>query len=126
MAVVGDESSDRWVSAASARIAGVCVDYARRERYQGITLTDLCAVAGVSERRVRGAFYEVYGTSPTSQLRKLALSEVRRALFKGSTARDAVTRVATDFGFAHLSRFAGQYRAAFGESPSMTVRRAMA
>jgi len=37
-----------------------------------------------------------------------------------------VTRVATDFGFAHLSRFAGHYRAAFGESPSTTVRRAIA
>ena len=125
MAAVEVESSDQRVSAASIRIADVCVDYARRSRYQGITLTDLCAVAGVSERRVRGAFYDVYGTSPTAQLRKLALSEVRRALFEGSTARDAVTRVAADFGFAHLSRFAGHYRAAFGESPSTTIRRAM-
>src|SRR5262245_31843879 len=125
MAVVDVQRSGRRASAASVRIAEVCVDYAARERYQGITLPDLCAVAGVSERRVRGAFYDVYGASPTAQIRKLALSEVRRALFEGSTARDAVTRVATDLGFAHLSRFAGQYRAAFGEAPSMTVRRAM-
>jgi AraC family ethanolamine operon transcriptional activator len=73
---------------------------------------------------VRGAFYDVYGASPTAQLRRFALLEVRRALFEGSAARDAVTRIATDYGFGHLSRFAGQYRAAFGESPSATVRRA--
>ena len=34
---------------------------------------------------------------------------------------DAVTRAASEFGFWHLSRFAGQYRALFGESPSTTL-----
>jgi AraC-like DNA-binding protein len=31
--------------------------------------------------------------------------------------------VALYYGFAHLGRFAGEYRKAFGESPSETLRR---
>ena len=57
---------------------------------------------------------------------RAALREVRRALLDGPFARDPVTRAASDFGFWHLSRFAGQYRALFGESPSETVARARA
>ena len=62
--------------------------------------------------------------SPTAYLRVAALLEVRRALTEDPSARDAVTRAASDFGFWHLGRFAGHYRALFGESPSETVARA--
>ena len=40
-----------------------------------------------------------------------------------SVCVDAVTRAVSDFGFWHLGRFAGQYRALFGEPPSGTVAR---
>ncbi len=109
---------------ASLHIVRSCVQYAASVRYQGVTLSDLSAVAGVSERRVRDAFSEWHGVSPTAYLRAAALREVRRTLLNGPFARDPVTRAAYDFGFWHLSRFAGQYRALFGESPSATVARA--
>ncbi|MEU4714350.1 helix-turn-helix domain-containing protein [Micromonospora purpureochromogenes] len=35
----------------------------------------------------------------------------------------SVTAIAVQHGFAHLGRFAGEYRARFGESPSTTLRR---
>ena len=57
-------------------------------------------------------------------MRLAALREVRRSLIEQPHNRDAVTRAASDFGFWHLSRFAGHYRAVFGESPSETVMRA--
>jgi AraC-like DNA-binding protein len=107
----------------SVRVARACEDHARRARYQGVTLADLCVVAGASERRVRHAFYECYGMSPTAYLRVAALHEVRHELMEGPLARDAVSRAACDFGFWHLSRFASQYRALFGESPSATLNR---
>ena len=44
----------------SAKIARTCEDYARKWRYQNVTLADLCEASGVSERRVRSAFYECY------------------------------------------------------------------
>jgi AraC family ethanolamine operon transcriptional activator len=125
MAAVELNVEDRRASTSSQRITDACVGYATRVRFQRVTMADLCAVTGVSERRVRDAFYEVYGASPTSQLRHLALHEVRRALVEVQPVRDAVTRAAMDFGFGHLSRFAAHYRAAFGESPSSTLRHAM-
>jgi len=105
----------------SVRIARACEDHAARARYHSVTLADLCVASGVSERRVRHAFYECYGMSPTAYLRIAALHEVRHALLEGPPVRDVVSRAASDFGFWHLSRFAGQYRALFGESPSTTL-----
>jgi AraC-like DNA-binding protein len=105
----------------SVCIARACEERAAAARYQGVTLADLCAASEVSERRVRQAFYESYGMSPTAYLRIAALYEVRKALLLGPPTRDAVSRAASDFGFRHLSRFAGQYRALFGESPSATL-----
>ncbi len=108
----------------SQRIAGECIRHAERTRYHEVAIRDLCDASGVSERRVRHAFYDCFGVAPTTYLRALALHEVRRALLDGPMLRDAVTRVASDYGFQHLSRFAGQYRALFGEYPSDTVARA--
>jgi AraC-like DNA-binding protein len=108
----------------SVHIVGTCEEYAARSHYQSVTLADLCQASGVSERRIRHAFYECYGMSPTAHFRVAALTEVRRALLEESPMRDAVSRAASDFGFWHLSRFAGQYRALFGESPSETYARA--
>ena len=105
----------------SAEIARTCEDYARKWRYQNVTLADLCEASGVSERRVRSAFYECYQMSPTAYLRVTALNAVRRELVEGPYLRGAVSRAATDWGFWHLSRFAAQYRELFGESPRHTL-----
>jgi len=105
----------------SARIVRTCEDYARKWRYQNVTLAGLCEASGVSERRVRSAFYQCYQMSPTAYLRVAALNAVRRDLVEGPRPRNAVSRAATDWGFWHLSRFAAQYRALFGESPRHTL-----
>ena len=105
----------------SAKIARTCEDYARKWRYQNVTLAALCEASGVSERRVRSAFYECYQMSPTAYLRVTALNAVRRELVEGPHLRGAVSRAASDWGFWHLSRFAAQYRALFGESPRHTL-----
>jgi AraC-like DNA-binding protein len=118
--LAGDSSrSSPYQSArlTSARIVRTCEDYARKWRYQDVTLAGLCEASGVSERRVRSAFYECYQMSPTAYLRVAALNAVRRDLVEGPPLRDAVSHAATDWGFWHLSRFAAQYRALFGESP---------
>jgi AraC family transcriptional regulator, ethanolamine operon transcriptional activator len=111
----------RHVRPNCARVVRACEEFAASANYQGVTLAGLCGAAGVSERRVRQAFYDCFGMSPTAYLRVAALNEVRRELVEGAPRHDAVTRAAADFGFWHLSRFAGQYRALFGESPSTTV-----
>jgi len=86
------------------------------------SLADLCSAAGVSHRTLNRAFRAVRGTTPTRYLHALRLSEARRTL-ASETVVTSVTEVATRFGFRELGRFAGEYRAAFGESPSETLRR---
>ena len=110
----------------STHVVRACMQYAASVQFHRVTLADLSAVSGVSERSVRNAFADCHGMSPTAYLRIAALTEVRRTLLEGPPARDAVTRAATDFGFWHLSRFASQYRELFDEAPSETVARARA
>ena len=100
-----------------------CKAYAASMRYHHVSLGELSTVAGAGERRVRAAFYDCEGMSPTAALRTAALEAVRQRLLEHPAFSDAVTRAASDFGFWHLSRFAGQYRALFGESPHETLTR---
>ena len=107
----------------SLPIVKACEGFAAASHYQSVTLSDLCRASNVSERRIRHAFYDCYGMSPTAYLRIAALHEVRHTLLAKGPMRDAVSRAASDFGFWHLSRFAGQYRVLFGETPSATCAR---
>jgi AraC-like DNA-binding protein len=54
-------------------------------------------------------------------LRRMHL--VRRALRENASAETTVTEVATRFGFWQFGRFAVEYKALFGESPSTTLAR---
>lgn len=54
-------------------------------------------------------------------LRDLRLQRVRDELLSGSGS--PVASVALRWGFEHMGRFATQYRQAFGETPSQTLRR---
>jgi transcriptional regulator GlxA family with amidase domain len=63
----------------------------------------------------------VRGTTPVRHLHALALAEARAAL--QDPAARSVKQVALRCGFRELGRFAADYRAAFGENPSETLRR---
>ena len=78
----------------------------------------------VNERVLRRAFQDTHGAPPSRYLRTLRLSEARRALLSTLDRDVTVTEIATLFGFAELGRFSVEYRAVFGESPSVTLRRA--
>jgi AraC family ethanolamine operon transcriptional activator len=91
---------------------------------EAVSIAQLSAVVGVSERSLRNAFYEVCATSPKKYLRLWQLHQVRRALRAAPRDHAAVTMAATRHGFNELGRFAGQYRSVFGEPPSVTLHRA--
>jgi len=86
-----------------------------------IPMLELCRLVGLSERTLRNAFYEVHGVSPKRWLKAERLRAVHTAL-SAATGAATVTGVATGFGFYELGRFAGIYKAAFGEAPSATLR----
>jgi transcriptional regulator GlxA family with amidase domain len=89
---------------------------------EAVSISELCRVAGVSERSLRNAFYDVRGMSPKRWAVRARLAEVRRALGDANGTRGAVTTIATNYGFLELGRFASTYKTVFGETPSATLR----
>jgi AraC-like DNA-binding protein len=88
-----------------------------------ITIASLSLTVGVSERTLRNAFADVHRESPKRYLLHRRLRDARQALSDPANTSATVTSVATDLGFYELGRFALQYKALFGESPSQTLRR---
>jgi AraC family ethanolamine operon transcriptional activator len=86
-----------------------------------VPISQLSHVAGLSERGLRKAFHSVRGMSPKRYLLTERLLRAHLALSDaGSNA--TVSDVATAYGFYELGRFAGSYKAVFGEAPSDTLR----
>lgn len=88
-----------------------------------ITIGRLCEVAAIGERGLQKAFELRRGMSPLRYLAERRLAAARRRLEQQDDGAD-VTRVALGLGFFNLGRFASEYRALFGETPSLTRRRA--
>lgn len=94
----------------------------RRER--PVYLVDICKAIGASERTLRAACQEQFGLSPTRYLWLRRMYLARRRLTNAEARPISVTDVAMANGFWELGRFAAEYRSLFGETPSMTLRRA--
>ena len=85
------------------------------------SIVDICAVVGVSERRLQYAFRTYVDMSPLTYLRLCRLNRVRATLRAADPQTTTVTAVAMGFGFFHLGRFALDYKRLFDESPSATL-----
>ena len=86
-------------------------------------MQELCELIVVSDRTLRVCCAGFLGMSPIRYLLLRRLREVRRALRDADPNMAKVAEIAQRFGFWELGRFAGRYRATFGESPSTTLRR---
>ncbi|HKR40533.1 MAG TPA: helix-turn-helix domain-containing protein [Paraburkholderia sp.] len=84
-----------------------------------LTIAELCVQLDMCRRTLQYAFREALDLNPVAYLRAVRLNHVRRELRLG----ESVTTAATRWGFWHLGNFAQDYRAMFGELPSVTSRR---
>jgi AraC-like DNA-binding protein len=120
---------EAWWPADSAREVGASAALQRAEEFlaahmqEAVSLPEVAAAAGVSIRTITRAFRKKHGVGPIGFLRRLRLQATRRALLAAEPGLDSITNVALRYGFVHLGRFAGEYRKAFGEPPSETLRR---
>ncbi len=89
-----------------------------------ISLTDVSQAAGVTPRMLQLAYKSAFGMSPMHALQQERLRLVRFDLMSGEAVN--VSDAALRWGFAHLGRFAADYRRAFGEMPRETLARANA
>jgi AraC-like DNA-binding protein len=93
-------------------------------RDRSLSLPQLCAELGVAERTLRICCSQLLGMSPLRYARLRRLNLVRSALLRANPKASTVAMIAGTYGFSELGRFAAAYRAAFGETPSATLRRA--
>jgi AraC-like DNA-binding protein len=98
------------------------LDAMHAEPWRQYTAADLAEIAGVGVRVLQESFRRHVGMSPLTYLRRLRLDGVHAELTRADPWRASVSEVAYRWGFTHLGRFAGAYRARYGESPSQTLR----
>jgi AraC-like DNA-binding protein len=91
---------------------------------RSLQIPELSELIGVSDQTLRSCCAEFLGVSPSRYVLLRRLKQVRRALRDAAPNMANVAELARGYGFTELGRFAGTYRAAFGESPSTTLRRA--
>ena len=124
--IPGDQNTKRANSRISRREA-----VERAEAYllthlgAAVSVAELCRVVGLRERALRNAFYDIRGLSPKQYTLRLRLYGARRDLCHApAVGRTTVASIAARYGFFELGRFAGAYKAMFGEAPSATLRSA--
>jgi len=107
-------------------IAQRAENFMRQNLRRYIYMHEICDAAGVSERALRYAFEDLFGTSPNRYLSMLRLCAACRGLSMADATRKSVKAVALSCGLWDLSRFADNYRRVFGELPRDTLMRAPA
>jgi AraC-like DNA-binding protein len=109
----GGSLSERIVRRAARLIEDHCAE--------PLGTPDIAESVGVSTRALQAGFRARLGTTPMAYLRRARLARVHDMLMDGSA--HSVAEAAHRWGVTHLGRLSGDYRAAFGESPSETLAR---
>ena len=105
-----------------SQIVRKCEDYTLNLDGRRPYLSELCAIANVSERTLQYAFRDIMGMSPLTYLHRLRLHRARDELRKAKSGSTSVTDVAMNWGFWHFGEFSRAYKNCFGEVPSVTLR----
>ncbi len=109
--------------AAGRRPVYKVADYLEAYWDQPLTVEMLARVSGVSARTLFYSFRAQFGYSPMEFVRRIRLERARQML-AGDDRALSVTSVALSCGFGNFGHFAGYYKKAFGEAPSVTLARA--
>lgn len=102
-------------------IVRIAEHYAETHCEADAGVEDMAHAAAVSLSTLTRIFLKYRGYSPSAFVKRAKLAHARRLLESG--AATTVVGVALRCGFANPSRFANDYREAFGESPTETLRR---
>jgi AraC family ethanolamine operon transcriptional activator len=103
------------------QIIRMSMEFVEQHDGEYLSVEQLAAAAGVSERTLRDAFQHYFGLAPVRYLNRRTLHQVRNALKAADPSVATVTEIATQFGVWQLGRFARDYRFLFGELPSETL-----
>jgi AraC-like DNA-binding protein len=114
-----ERSGVRQHAAVMARLE----DFLAAHHDRSVYLAEICTAVGVSERMLRVCCHEQLGIGPLRFLWLRRMHFARRALIRADPGVTTVSEIAANHGFLEFGRFSVQYRALFGESPSVSLRR---
>ncbi|MBI5278576.1 MAG: helix-turn-helix domain-containing protein [Burkholderiales bacterium] len=110
-------------SPAAPRVVRLAEEFMLQRLREPITVQEVTAACGVSRRSLFAAFQAHHACGPMAWLRQRRLEAARGLLEKPARDGLRVADVALELGFAHVGEFAAAYGRAFGETPSVTLRR---
>ena len=87
-----------------------------------ISIADIASAAGIHAHTLYKGFRTYLNTTPKAYLKRKRLECARRSLLEASPDCTYVADIALKWGFSNLGHFAADYRQAFGELPSETLR----
>lgn len=117
------EMYDRAGLACSPYYVHRAEDYIRAHLREPISIDDLVAVANVSVRSLFNGFRQFRDQTPMGYVKALRLDLAREELLQADPSERSVTDIALACGFTHMSKFAQDFTARFGERPSMLLGR---
>ncbi|MFD1212771.1 AraC family transcriptional regulator [Arthrobacter sp. GCM10027362] len=106
-----------------SRLAVRLQELIRAHAHEDLSALDIAQALGLPLRTLQHVVRRELDTTLSAMVRQTRLERCRSALLAADPATASVTEIALQSGFGHLSRFAASYRAAYGESPSETLRR---
>lgn len=119
-----DEPAGRSPRPASRLQVEKAEEFIRAMAGEPVSVGEVAAYLGIGARSLQLAFRKLRGKTPRQYLLEQRLSLLHERLCRPQSG-DTVTSICHDCGIANPGRFAAQYRAAFGEQPSDTLRRAL-
>lgn len=111
----------------SKRLRGVrkSLEYIEANPKKMLTVPEVCAVSGLSERSLQYGFQELLGMTPVKYLRLVRLNGSHQDLLAAQAdSNQKVVDIALKWGFVELGRFAREYQMLYNELPSQTLRQA--
>jgi len=118
----GFDRNQRLPSSPGSFIVDKCHQMTLSDRQSPPSVIDLCDRLRISRRTVQSSFRAVTQTTPVNYIRCIRLNGVRRELIGTRADELTIGDAASRWGFFHLSHFAADYQALFGELPSRTRR----
>lgn len=106
-------------SPAAIRRAATYID---EHLHEPITVPLIASAVGISVRTLGRGFVRYLSISPREYIERARLARVHADLISETPDSASVAEIASRWGFAHHSRFAGVYRAAYGKYPSEVLR----
>lgn len=89
---------------------------------QDICLADIVIASGVHKLKLFEGFNRYFNTTPVAYLRQYRMMRIREDIINDGSRKN-ISEIAMYWGMTHLSRFSGEYKVLFGESPRKTAER---